>query len=325
LCTVGGVLLYQSSQAIAESSGSKSSKKTPEIAPQSPKTPEKAPDKEPKTAPSKPETENQQDTDSQESDDSCEIPEIYQNYAKILSLYVNDNGDVDYAKLRRKRSDLARAVRDITIVSPLEYMKWDNNEKKAFWINAHNLFTIKLIIDNYPIKARWFMINSPSNCIKQIPGGRDKVLFDVLGLEYTILEIEKERLLEQFDDLRIIFSLTQANKSSPFLRNEPYIASKIDEQLNDQVLRYLSSPHGMKIEKNNELSISGIFSWYRKYFLESKYSKIKKFREHSDQNRAYLNFIFEHTSKKTVSLLESREFTVKTLSYDWHLNESKSK
>ena len=30
---------------------------------------------------------------------------------------------------------------------------WSRNEKMAYWINAYNAFTIKLIVDNYPVKS----------------------------------------------------------------------------------------------------------------------------------------------------------------------------
>ena len=42
----------------------------------------------------------------------------------------------------------------ITIISanpPQE--SWTSDEKLVYWMNAYNAFTVKLIIDNYPLKS----------------------------------------------------------------------------------------------------------------------------------------------------------------------------
>mgnify|MGYP001105474537 CR=1 FL=1 len=34
-----------------------------------------------------------------------------------------------------------------------EYGAWTRNQKLAFWINAYNAYTVKLILDHYPDKS----------------------------------------------------------------------------------------------------------------------------------------------------------------------------
>jgi hypothetical protein len=302
---------YQSARAVSESAKSGSDEKSRQIA-ESPQPKKASPAKKP--APNKKSTPFEK------------LPAFYKKCDDVLSKYVDKNGDVDYAKLRRKRSDLFDAVRAIQQVETLEYMKWSDNEKTAFWINAHNVFTLKLIIDNYPIKARWYMINYPANCIMQILRGRDNRYFDIIDLNYKIREIEYEVLMDEYKDLRFIFALTYASNSGAFLASHAYIPSKLDKQLDEQVSRFLSSDRGLKIDaKNKIVYVSSIFNWYKKYFMASEYSKIKKFREHPDYIRAYLNFIYQHTSKKNTAYLKSNDFTVKFLPYDWHLNEPAKK
>ena len=31
--------------------------------------------------------------------------------------------------------------------------KWSENDKIAYWLNAYNAFTVKYIVDNYPVKS----------------------------------------------------------------------------------------------------------------------------------------------------------------------------
>jgi hypothetical protein len=246
---------------------------------------------------------------------------FYDKCEHVFSAYVDEEGMADYKTLRRKRAELIDAAREFDRVHPAEKMSWSRNEKIAFWINAHNIFTVKLIVDNYPIEPRWYLINYPDSSIMHIVGGRDKKYFKVMGMEYTLREIEREILLERFKDPRIFFALSYASMGGAFLRNEAYQAEKLDEQLDEQVKKFLSSPRGMRIDRTKKIVfLSDIFNWYKKAFVE-KYGSIKKFREHQLPIRAYLNFIINYVSDGDVSHLKSNDYVVRFQLYDWRLNE----
>jgi len=252
-------------------------------------------------------------------------PAFYDKCEHVFSTYVDEEGMVDYRTLRRKRAELIDAAREFNNVHPAEKMSWSQNEKIAFWINAHNIFTVKLIIDNYPIQPRWYMINYPDISIMQIIGGRDKKYFKVMGMEYTLREIEREILLERFKDPRIFFALSYASIGGAFLRNEAYRPEKLDEQLDEQVKKFLSSPQGMKIDRTKKIVfLSDIFNWYKKVFVE-KYGSIKKFRDREPDIRAYLNFIINYASGDDIGYLKSNNYAIRFQLYDWHLNEQPKK
>lgn len=254
------------------------------------------------------------------------VDDFYTAYNKILTDYADKDGNVNYSRLRRKRGELFAAIRKLENIKPEEFISLTANEKKAFWINAHNIFTLKLIIDNYPIQPRPFMILYPDNSIMQIPGGREKTIFKVIGFEYTLKEIEREQLLLDFKDPRIIFALTYASKGAAFMRNEAYIPDKLDEQLTDQVKRFVSNDKGMKIDRNsNIVYLSDIFNWYKQEIISSKYGKIKKFRKYKPHVRANLNMILDHVDGDDAKYIESQNYTVKFRIFDWHLNEQASK
>lgn len=246
---------------------------------------------------------------------------FYDKCEHVFSTYVDEEGMVDYKTLRRKRAELIDAAREFDRVHPAEKISWSRNEKIAFWINAHNIFTVKLIVDNYPIQPRWYLINYPDNSIMHIVGGREKKYFKVMGMEYTLREIEREILLERFRDPRIFFALSYTSMGGAFLRNEAYQAEKLDEQLDEQVKKFLSNPRGMKIDRKKKIVfLSDIFNWYKKVFVE-KYGSIKKFRDHQLPIRAYLNFIINYASDSDVSYLKSDDYVVRFQLYNWHLNE----
>lgn len=245
-------------------------------------------------------------------------------YAKVLGTYVDENGLLDYGTLRRKRIGLINTVKRLEHLHPAEYLSWPRNEQLAFWINAYNLCTIQLIIDEYPIQPLWYMITYPDNSIKQIPKPWSGKFFKMLQMEYTLKEIEKEVLL--YKDLRACWALSYASMSSALLRNEPYYADRLDEQLDDQVRKYLARATCFRLDdKNKTVYLSDLFNWYRKDFINSEYAKIKRFRKQPVQIRAYLNFILKYVSPDNANYLMARDYTVGFQKYDWRLNEQPNK
>ncbi|GAI27849.1 unnamed protein product, partial [marine sediment metagenome] len=106
----------------------------------------------------------------------------YDDYAVVLKSYVDDAGMVNYKNLKADSEKLRTFVTSMSKLDPNGFNKWGKKEKIAFWLNAYNAFTLKVIIDNYPIKPSflksWYY---PKNSIRQIKGVWDKVRFNVMG------------------------------------------------------------------------------------------------------------------------------------------------
>jgi hypothetical protein len=253
--------------------------------------------------------------------------EINEIYARILTPeLIRKNGLVDYSTLRRKRADMIDAAKALKDMNPAVLMFLSREEKIAFWINTYNICTLKLVIDNYPITPKLYMIFYPDNSIMQISGNwRTKYFFEIQGLEYTLEEIEKEFLLDRYQDPRICFALSYASIGGAILRPEPYTAEKLDEQLDDQVRAYLQTPQGLHINRNeNVIYLSNLFTMHnhKEVFLSSEYGKIKKFRDRKPEEQAWLNFIWNYLPDEDKRYLETASYTIKFLKYDWLLNET---
>jgi len=254
--------------------------------------------------------------------------DFYKKSDYILKTYVDKDGKVDYIRLRRKRIELYEATSALKELPAALHISWSDNEKKAFWLNAHNILTLKLIVDNYPIKSNWLAsINYPRNSIKQIPGAREKTLFRVMGFQYTLKEAE-EVLLEKFDDVRICFGLCYGTVSGGILRNEVYSPENIDKQLDEQTNKYLAKPENFKFN-NKTVYLPTIFKMknFKEAFVNSEYSKTKKFRE-KDNNihiKACLNFILLHIPQEDGKSLQSSDLNVDYNLYNWQLNEQSYK
>jgi len=249
---------------------------------------------------------------------------INEAYERIFTpKLITEEGRVKYSTLKRKRLDILAAKRELKKLSPAILMNLSRDERIAFWINTYNFCTIKLILENYPIQPKWYMIIYPDNSIMQITGAWTKKFHEIQREEYTLQEIEQDFLLKRYKDPRICFALSNATMGGATLRNEPYKADRLDEQLNDQVKKYLNTNKGMHWDKNNNiLFLSNIFQVHKDTFLASDLATIKKFRSRKDQERVWLNFVLPYLSKEEVRRLEAGGTHIKFIEFDWHLNET---
>lgn len=238
---------------------------------------------------------------------------------------ITDKGLVKYDTLNRKPQDMVQVQRELKTLHPLITLKVMSKEEKiAFWINTYNYCILQLIIDNYPIQPKWYNIMHPDNSILQIPGAWDKVYFWISEEQLSLKEIEQEYLLERYNDPRICFALSDSSISGAILRNEPFKAQKLDQQLDEQVRRYLATDKGIRIDREKKiLYLSNLFQVHKATFLASDYTSIKRFRERKAEEQAWLNFIEAYCTEEQALFLSSGDFTVKFIDHQWDLNETK--
>ncbi len=247
----------------------------------------------------------------------------YENYARALR-YVNDQAMVDYRKLKADRSDLDAFVRELADLDPRAYAEWDDKAKIAFWINAYNALTLKVIIDHYPIQptwpARW---RFPHNSIRQIEGVWDEIEFSVMGKDMTLDQIEHDTLRKDFNEPRIHMALVCAAMGCPPLRNEPYRGDKLDEQFADQASRFFGNPKKFRVDRaKGDVSLSPIFKWFGEDFEET-YENKGPIRRRKDTEQAVLNYAVQFLDRRDAEYLRTADYDVEYLDYDWSLNEAR--
>ena len=213
----------------------------------------------------------------------------------LVKKHVSKNGMVDYQGFLKDKNQLQVYLDKLSANRPTS--KWSKNEKMAFWINAYNAFTVKLILDHYPInsikdiKKGIPFVNSVWD-ITFIPMGKEKI--DLNYIEHSILR-------KEFKDPRIHAAINCASFSCPLLRNEAYYASRLDEQLNDAMRRFVNDSERNQLDKSN-IKISKIFSWFAGDFKLNGLSVVD-----------YLN----KYAKKRVQQNAKIDF----LDYQWELND----
>ncbi len=246
-------------------------------------------------------------------------------FTELFKTYVTSQGMMNYSKLRRHRAVLNAMMNKLATLEPQVFITWSRNEKIAFWLNAYNVCTLKGIIDEYPISpSRFMLLFYPADSVMHIRGLRDEMFFLIMGIQYTLEEIESEALLARFEDPRICFAVNYGTVSSAALRNEPYIGKVLDEQLDEQVKNYFMRSDALQIDQtNNVVRVSPIFrmyKWHEDVFLK-RYGTNKIFRERPPIDRAVLNFIKDYVSEANAQYLKQSAFTIEYLKYNWKLND----
>jgi len=252
------------------------------------------------------------------------LASFYQGYAEILLEYVLEDGRVDYGNLRRKRLRLKHLLSKPDELDPSVYQEWPDKEKLAFWINTYNLKMLEVIVRNYPIQSSWWLrLTWPPSDIRHIDGIWSDYRFIVMDEEFTLGEVERRLFRKTFGDPRIYLALTYAARSGPSLRHTPYRGLELDRQLDEQIKAFLSSDQGFRIDRDKGMVyLSALFkpSWRGKEFV-GHYGTQKKFKDHTAETRAVLNFLTKYLSEENVYFLEVENYTLAYMNFDWRLSD----
>jgi hypothetical protein len=167
----------------------------------------------------------------------------------LLVKYVNERGDVDYKGMLSSSAKLDAYLQDLTATKISEL---SNAELMAFWINAYNAFTIRMILDHFPV-----------NSIMDIGNGKiwDRNWISIDGKTYSLNDIEKNELLKKFHDPRIHFAVNCAAASCPPLANKAWTGDNLNSMLDNRTKQFLADPTYNILNKES-VRVSKIFNWY---------------------------------------------------------------
>jgi Protein of unknown function, DUF547 len=237
----------------------------------------------------------------------------YDDYATVLTRFVNGAGLVDYAGLQRDRSALDAFTTAIGRLDPAQLASWDEKDRIAFWINAYNALTLRLIVDHYPFPAQAPVAGYPARSIRQIDGAWDTLRFRVLGRDMTLDAIEKN-LRSRFHEPRVHMALVCAAMSCPRLRGEPYRGARLDAQLDDQARKFLADPSKFRVDSTHRaVWVSPIFDWFAPDFVPGG--------AHATARAAVRAFAPAYLDAGGRAALANDDYDVRLLDYDWTLNE----
>lgn len=225
-------------------------------------------------------------------------------FDRLLKAHVV-NGLVDYDAFKADPA-FAGYLRLLAATDPASLPR---NEQLALWINAYNAYTIQLInVKNERVSIR--NVNKSLGFLK-FKGPWSEAFAVVGGKTYTLDDIEQRTIRPTFREPRIHFALVCAAIGCPPLRSEAYTGARVEAQLNDQAVIFLTkSPTKNRVDVGNR-------TLYR--------SQVFSFSDYMDDfggsEASVGRFVARYyPAGAERALLESgNQKTVKT-EYDWSLN-----
>jgi hypothetical protein len=221
---------------------------------------------------------------------------------------------VDYAGFMKERARLKAVLDSYQMVSRAEFDKWTKPQQQAFLVNAYNAFTIEKILTRYPniksIREFGTVFGNP---------WKDK-FFTLFGQPSYLDQVEHEILRKEgvYDDPRVHVAVVCASIGCPMLRNEAFVADRLEAQLEDAMRRFMADRTRNRYNPQaRRLEISRIFDWYGKDFDKGH----KGFTSVKAAAARYADQLADAPADREA--VRSQSVEVSFLDYDWALNDAR--
>ncbi len=219
---------------------------------------------------------------------------------------------LDYAGMMKDREALKAYLGTLSKVSEAEFAGWTKPQRMAFLINAYNAFAVEKILTRYPnLKSIWDFGKVFGNPFKDD-------FFTLLGRKFSLDGIEHDTLRKPgaYDEVRVHYAVNCASVGCPMLREEAYVAERLDAQLEQQAERFLSDATRNRAA-GGKLEVSMIFNWF-KVDWSSGYQGIKSREEYFAK---YANLLSDDAGQQ--KLVADGKAPISHLEYDWTLNDAR--
>ncbi|MCI0402942.1 MAG: DUF547 domain-containing protein, partial [Acidobacteria bacterium] len=230
---------------------------------------------------------------------------------RVLKQFVNDQGRVDYARLKANSKDLDAFVDQIKARSPASHPQafTTRDSQLAYWINAYNALVMKAVIQEWPIKSVRDIGWVPYGFfwLKKFPAG---------GKKYTLNGIE-DILRKQLREPRIHFALVCAANSCPYLQREAYTPENTERLLEAGTRYFVNEPRNLTVEADKNLvHVPRIFTYYKEDF--EKYAAEKQLSA-GHPAVTYIKLYANEANRRALEALPNPR--VEAMPYDWGVND----
>jgi hypothetical protein len=227
----------------------------------------------------------------------------HSSFTVMLRRYVQD-GRVDYAAWKGGGEvELHFYLATLESVRRGDYERWTREQKLAFWINAYNGNTIRLILAHFPVRSIRSIGNLP------LAAFRDHFIWmpEFQKGRMSLDQIEHKILRKQFGEPRVHFAIVCAAKGCPVLQSEAYRAAALNNQLEEATRQFIRDPARNRFDaESRTLYLSSIFKWFRGDFEQTGGTRTA--------------FVVRYAEEPTAVAIRTGSVRVVFLPYDWSLN-----
>lgn len=223
-------------------------------------------------------------------------------FDSVLKKHVTEDGLVDYKGLQQAPGVLDEYIDSLSSASLDDLPP---GERLTLLINAYNAFTLRLILDHYPVQSihdirrrdRW-----------------SNVRWQIGGNTWSLDQIEHAQIRPKHREPRIHFALVCAALGCPTLRNEAYQPQRLNDQLEEQTQRIHKDPRWFRYDsKKKTVSLTKLYKWYGEDFEKATATPSGK--------GSVLAFAARYVPELAKDLSAKKKPRIEWLSYDWKLND----
>ncbi len=228
---------------------------------------------------------------------------------------------VHYAAFAQDRPALKAYLAALSGVTEADFGTWSKPQQMAFLINAYNAYTVEKILTRYPklqsIRDFGTVFGNP---------WKDQ-FFTLLGQPATLDQIEHERLRKPgaYDDPRVHHAVNCASIGCPMLREEAYVAARLDAQLEEQTRRFLSDRTRNRYSPDtSRLEVSKLYDWFREDWQSGARGfdgKTAPIASREAYFARYATLLADSTDGR--QRITEGKAPLAFLEYDWSLNDVK--
>jgi hypothetical protein len=224
--------------------------------------------------------------------------DLHKPWDVILQAYVKD-GLVNYSGLKKNTVDMKKLDNYISLLGNTDVKSFSRQQKLAFWINAYNAFTVKLILNNFPVQS-----------IKKIKDPWKNKIWKAAGEILSLDDIEHKKLRGELKEPRIHFAIVCASIGCPDLDNNAFFAGDVEKHLEERTKFFFTLKKNFYLKESGGktvVSLSSILDWFKGDFGKDKKERIQ-----------YISKYVDKTIKEKLQKPETVK--VKYINYDWSLN-----
>jgi len=228
---------------------------------------------------------------------------------------------VDYAGMAQDHGALKAYLQTLSAVPQAEFERWSKPQRMAFLINAYNAFTVEKILTRYPdIGSIWDFGKIFGNPFED-------EFFSLFGRPFSLDAIEHGMLRKPgaYDEPRVHFAVNCASIGCPMLREEAYVATRLEAQLEQQAVRFLSDRSRNRYDPaDSRLEVSKIFDWFKRDW-QSGYrgfdDKMPAIKSRAAYFGRYADLLASAPEDR--ARIRGGKAPLAFLDYDWRLNDVK--
>lgn len=224
-------------------------------------------------------------------------------WAVFLARYVRPQPDgVNLVAYREvSAADRAALVAYLDGLARVPVSELAPGEQMAFWINLYNALTLRVVLDHFPVRSIRDIDISPGLLADGPWGAR---LLQVEGEPLCLDDIEHRILRPIWGDPRIHYAVNCASIGCPNLAREPFLADRLDPQLDAAAYAFVNHPRGVRLEQGR-LTVSSIYHWFKEDF--------------GGDDRGVIRHLLAYAAPSLAMPLQKID-RIASHAYDWSLN-----